>query len=431
MHALHIKHNPLVLQWLTSNHQVHRSEKILLSTSDQHISSKSQVVGRLVGSWWCDTDLLQSPDELVNQAASDLGHSGNGWEIPDRLHVLEVASNWEVPWSGILGSLGEILVVLEDEASSLDGTETLRDADHVGDTVALLDTETNLTVTDVVDVVLVGHEPLVDTEDSAWLQNVEDLGIDTLERLCVDGSLNGIDGIEGLWCESHLHEITLDEGQLVGEVLLLCVAGCTLNLVIVVVQAGNVSTGELGDLSSWSTNTAANIQNLHALLDTDVVSEVVLVASNGLVEWLAECEAAEVERLAPSVLVQVGSKVVVMLGESCVLLLSCLCGKLVNAHAGTWNGATYLSDLLGLVGSSLVVPMFEVLINCDLLRSVVLVHPCLESSLLLRGLSVHGPHEVLVLGMVLLLESRGNRRHIGWFACFVRYSKFIKGCMLN
>lgn len=70
--------------------------------------------------------------------------------------------------------------------------------------------------------------------------------------------------------------------------------------------------------------------------------------------------------------------------------------------------ATYLSDLLSLVGSSLVVPVLEILINGNLLRLVVLVHPCVEAALLLRRLAVHGPHEVLVLGMVLLLESRSN-----------------------
>lgn len=72
-----------------------------------------------------------------------------------------------------------------------------------------------------------------------------------------------------------------------------------------------MSASELGNLPSWSTNTTANIKNLHALLDTNAVRKVVLMASDSLVEWLAVCEAAEVEGLSPSVLVQVGSKVVV------------------------------------------------------------------------------------------------------------------------
>ena len=89
----------------------------------------------------------------------------------------------------------------------------------------------------------------------------------------------------------------------------------TVDLVIVVVQTGDVCAGELGHLASWSTNTAADIQHLHALLDTNVVSQVVLVASNGLVERLAIGETAEVEALAPAVLIEIGSKVVVVSGQ--------------------------------------------------------------------------------------------------------------------
>lgn len=105
---------------------------------------------------------------------------------------------------------------------------------------------------------------------------------------------------------------------------------CALDLVIVVVQAGDVCAGELGDLSCWSTNTATNIENLHSVLDADLVGEVVLMASDSLEEWLVGGEAAEVEGLAPTVLVKVGTQVVVMLGKSGVLSLSCLIRELVS-----------------------------------------------------------------------------------------------------
>jgi len=48
------------------------------------------------------------------------------------------------------------------------------------------------------------------------------------------------------------------------------------------------------------------------------------VAGNGLVEGLAVGIAAEVEALAPAVLVQVGCKVVVVSCEGCVLVSSLL-----------------------------------------------------------------------------------------------------------
>lgn len=87
--------------------------------------------------------------------------------------------------------------------------------------------------------------------------------------------------------------------------------GGTLNLVVVVVETSDVSAAELGNLTSRATNTATNIEDLHALLDADAVGKVVLMSGNGLVKRLAEGETAEVERLAPSVLVQIGRKVVV------------------------------------------------------------------------------------------------------------------------
>lgn len=85
----------------------------------------------------------------------------------------------------------------------------------------------------------------------------------------------------------------------------------TINLIIVVVEAGNVGSSELGDLARGATDTAADIKNLHAFLDAHAQRKVVFVASDGLVERLAGGKAAEMERLAPAVLVQVGGEVVI------------------------------------------------------------------------------------------------------------------------
>lgn len=68
-----------------------------------------------------------------------------------------------------------------------------------------------------------------------------------------------------------------------------------LNLVVIVVQASNVGSSELGDLASGSTNTTANIKNLHALLNTNLVCQVVFVTGNSLIEGLADRESTEVE----------------------------------------------------------------------------------------------------------------------------------------
>ena len=84
-----------------------------------------------------------------------------------------------------------------------------------------------------------------------------------------------------------------------------------LDLVVVVVQAGDVGTGELGDLSRRPTNTAANIEHFHALREADAVRKVMLVSGRGLVEALANGVTAEVEGLAPAVLVEIRREIVV------------------------------------------------------------------------------------------------------------------------
>jgi hypothetical protein len=90
------------------------------------------------------------------------------------------------------------------------------------------------------------------------------------------------------------------------------IVGSTLDLVIVVVEANDIDASEAGHLSCGAADTAADIKNLHVFSETHSVSKVVLVASNGLVEVLALVESAEMERLAPSVLVEISGKVVVV-----------------------------------------------------------------------------------------------------------------------
>ncbi len=107
------------------------------------------------------------------------------------------------------------------------------------------------------------------------------------------------------------HEVTLDELELVRETLLGGVPRGAVDLVVVVVEAGDVRVGELGNLPRGAADTAADVENLHVLLDADLHGQVVLVARDSLVEGLADRVAAEVEALAPAILVEVGSKVVV------------------------------------------------------------------------------------------------------------------------
>lgn len=74
-----------------------------------------------------------------------------------------------------------------------------------------LNSVADLTVLGVVGVVVVGHQPLVNTENSTGLKDLEDLGVDTLKGGSVDGSLNSVDGVERVGLERHLLDSLLAE----------------------------------------------------------------------------------------------------------------------------------------------------------------------------------------------------------------------------
>lgn len=116
------------------------------------------------------------------------------------------------------------------------------------------------------------------------------------------------------------HEVALGVLELVRKTLLLSVPSGALDLVVVVVQAHDVDVGELDHLSGRSSNTATNVEHAHVVGQSHLVGQVVLMAGNGLVKRLSVGEAAEVEALAPAVLVQVGREVVVVAGEGGVLV---------------------------------------------------------------------------------------------------------------
>ncbi len=283
---------------------------MLLATSDQAVSSQGQAVSRLLGASRRQTHRLEHTSEAVSDKATPLGHANNGKDVARRLDVAQLARQRPVPGRRIR-AVSQILVVQHLKARVLDGVESLLDLAHVGNAITLLDSEADLTVVKVVVVVIISHEPLVDTKDTTGLEHTEDFAIDALEGGGMDGGLDGIDSIEAVVGKGHLHKVTLDKVELLGQTLLGSVVGGAVNLVIIVVQAGDMAAGELGNLAGRAADTAANIEHSHTLLDANAVGEVVLVTGNGLVEWLAGRKAAEVERLAPAVLVEVGRKVVV------------------------------------------------------------------------------------------------------------------------
>lgn len=140
----------------------------------------------------------------------------------------------------------------------------------------------------------IGHVPLVETEGSTWLQALVNFSVDTLEGRSVASGLNSVDwnqldsirtrelltSIEGVLSESlaQLHEITLLERDLVTQTSLGGLLGSSVDLEIVVVDTDNGSIGESSNLTSGSTNTTTDIEDLHTGSDVDLSSEVVFLS---------------------------------------------------------------------------------------------------------------------------------------------------------
>lgn len=126
-------------------------------------------------------------------------------------------------------------------------------------------------------------------------------------------SLNGIDRVKRILPKllSELHEVALDELDLILKTQVLDVLGRTTDLESVVVQTDDIDVGEPGNLTRGSANAAPDVQNAHTGLETHLGGEVVLVTGERSVEGFAPVESREVERLGPGELVQLGSAVVV------------------------------------------------------------------------------------------------------------------------
>jgi hypothetical protein len=105
------------------------------------------------------------------------------------------------------------------------------------------------------------------------------------------------------------------------------------DLEIVIVHSGDGGIGEMGDLTGRSTDPASDVEDFHPLFEPDLGGEVVFVTSElggveravsrveslkkensgtcGLEETFSLEETGEMERSCPSVLVQLGSSIIV------------------------------------------------------------------------------------------------------------------------
>jgi hypothetical protein len=91
------------------------------------------------------------------------------------------------------------------------------------------------------------------------------------------------------------HKISLYKVQLVRQTFFLRILCGSLDLIVIVVQSSDIDTREFDNLSCWTANTTANIQNLHVLLEAHNMGQVVFMTGNCLPERLAYRKATEME----------------------------------------------------------------------------------------------------------------------------------------
>jgi len=108
-----------------------------------------------------------------------------------------------------------------------------------------------------------------------------------------------------------LHEVALDKLDLVLQPSSLGIPMGAAELEFVVVQADDFYIRKTCYLSGGTTDATANVENTHPTAEGHLRGEIVFVASEGCGECLALVEAREVERLGPTVLIELRRAVVV------------------------------------------------------------------------------------------------------------------------
>lgn len=191
---------------LPPDHEIHGREQPPPAALHERICCLAKTLGCLPGAARRKPQRLHDAEHVVRDDPPPLVHPRYSEQVPEGLRVPEVAGQRPVPRrsvevggrSGRTGRGSEVLVVLEVETGILDGCDAVFPVEHAGDAVSLLDSKTNAAVVEVVVIVGIRHQPLVDTEDAAGLEDAEDLGVDALEGGGVAGRLDSVDSVEGV-----------------------------------------------------------------------------------------------------------------------------------------------------------------------------------------------------------------------------------------
>lgn len=143
-------------------------------------------------------DGLQGSQEGPDRKAAHQTQSQSGEEFPAIAGTRNVAYQRGIPWYRV-GPLCEIFFVFYNETCGLDGLESGCSCHHVRNAIAALNSMTDGTIMREGVVVLVRHDPFVEPKGATWLQYAIDLRVNGLERRGVDGGLDCVDGVKGVF----------------------------------------------------------------------------------------------------------------------------------------------------------------------------------------------------------------------------------------
>ena len=289
------------IQGFASNKEIHGRENAQKSTFQHRVCSRLKDGRHLGTAGSRQSKSLQGPDHVCCGSTSCCRGAQDGQIVPEGVCLTDIALQGVVPLDLVLG-FAHVLMFLDREADSLQSLEAVLARHHLGDAVADLQSTDDSQVFWVGGVVLVSHDPFVTAKDTTGLQDSVGLSVDTLQGRGMDGGLDSVAGVIGSILQGHVHEVTLDKVRAVLESKSVGIATGTRDLVVVVVEAGDVGSGEVTDLAGGTTDTTADIEDLERGLDTHVGGQVVLMTGHGLLEGLTRAESAEVERGAPGVL---------------------------------------------------------------------------------------------------------------------------------
>lgn len=151
------------LIWFPADGKIHRCKELRLAALGQCITSHLELIADRLGALGNDAQELEEAEAVMCDKLAAGARPPAQNEVPECLCLPKVTLKRVVPRNRV-GAVGEVLLVNELKANSLDSLASHSKRTHLGDTVADFDTVGKLLVRRNGWVPCIRHAPFVDTE---------------------------------------------------------------------------------------------------------------------------------------------------------------------------------------------------------------------------------------------------------------------------